>query len=675
MTSCALLGFVVLLCGRLRTASGSQASDNHSTTVAWKCGGPGWARVLKAIEQLTNADGSGSATKCLTSREKECTGSNRLLAYTSLAELPYCPIGIACARLAHIVLTLERDWHGDFMKTVAWPLALLQQPFDDELALITDVEASLTRAAGSYWYKWFFTLLAILSNQLCPDPLDDSEGHRRGAVDYKKYCGARPWEIGCDRPHLPSCNDAVKWRRDKRQVVDACWGRDDPTELARCAAEALPAEKPTSLLEFLVPRQQDLWVAMGNVLASQYTHRLQRQYSSVRKLPEATQAVSEIACADAIPKTEYLPLALCGGPRDRETEGDGWAPAAGYIARHEVLPGRLDVSIVGAAARELQGCGIEVEFQMFVNTPQAPPGLDDFCQGMACREQCQTWEAANFLRFDCVVPGVAASPGSSTAEYRVRASVVSGLHMEPTLHTRLGCRFPAKVLPSWLLAAAQGEQLNSSSAVERPMKPWSVELRELNGVFKEDMQLWMCPYKRQRRDHRQVAVCARPLVGARQHLRLLNDWLGYNHLIGVDHFFLYDADGSLEELLPELTTDAVTYVKKLPRRLGERPSGLYDSFWKRVGGNGCLETLQLNHCLSLTKSAGYKWALILKGIDKFLHSDVDHGPFMLRRFMNSMRKLPAGFAIHRRDCGGVEPEKITEEASMFLCWRLSAAKA
>merc|ERR1712048_1068472 len=101
-----------------------------------------------------------------------------------------------------------------------------------------------------------------------------------------------------------------------------------------------------------------------------------------------------------------------------------------------------------------------------------------------------------------------------------------------------------------------------------------------------------------------------------------------------------------------------TYVRKLPRRLGQRMSGLYDSFWKRVGGNACVETLQVNQCLSLAKSAGFQWFVFLRGIDKFLHSDMDSGPGMLRRFLTKLKRNTDGFLLHRRDCGGVEVNGI-----------------
>lgn len=156
-------------------------------------------------------------------------------------------------------------------------------------------------------------------------------------------------------------------------------------------------------------------------------------------------------------------------------------------------------------------------------------------------------------------------------------------------------------------------------------------------------------------------MCTRPLLGAGQHKRLLQDWLAYHSLLGVDHVYVYDADGSAGPLLG--TPDFATHVSMLPRRLGPRMSGLFDALWRQVGGNACVETLLVNHCLSLAKSGGYEWLVFLRGIDKFLHSGLDQGPGMLRRFLAQRPEL--SFLIHRRDCGRTDAGVVASDAPVF----------
>merc|ERR1740116_834259 len=112
---------------------------------------------------------------------------------------------------------------------------------------------------------------------------------------------------------------------------------------------------------------------------------------------------------------------------------------------------------------------------------------------------------------------------------------------------------------------------------------------------------------------------------------------------------------ALSGLAPALVeAGRIVHIASLPRRLGRRMSGLYDSFWKAVGGTGCVEVIQVNHCLSLAKSAGFRWLIYIRGVDKFLHSDTeDRAPGFLVRFVDSFPN-DTELLVRRRDCGGRE---------------------
>lgn len=265
---------------------------------------------------------------------------------------------------------------------------------------------------------------------------------------------------------------------------------------------------------------------------------------------------------------------------------------------------------------------------------------------MACREQCATWEASNYLRFSCGAGGMS-----------WMAATGSGHATEPALHTVLRCRLPWRVLPKWLGGRAADPNL-------------FLELRELDGVFSKPIQLKVCPYQRPK-TRQNIAFCVRPVFGAVKISQLLDDWLTYHRMMGLEHVFLYDLDGSLEPLLLKGAPAALhqngrlTYISNFSHRMGVRVHGLNQDFWRRDLGNSCLETQQVNHCLALARSAGFEWFVFLRGLDKFLHSDADRSPGMVRRVLHEARQqqIPY-FQVLRRHCGARDPEAMRNAAGI-----------
>ena len=377
---------------------------------------------------------------------------------------------------------------------------------------------------------------------------------------------------------------------------------------------------PDRLLDLLVPRQDFWWLAVSETLHSRVW---QRGVTTQRS-----------ACGSAV-AANYLAAALC--PLHASV-----APNDGYADYTEVLPGQLEAMTLAATARELPGCGVEVELHLQMGELQAPVTLEP-CEGVACREQCATWEASNYLRFSCGVAG-----------RWWPAATGSGHATEPALHTLIRCRLPWQVIPSWLGGRAMDPNL-------------FLELRELDGVFSKAIQLKICPYQRpQRQDS--IAFCVRPVFGAAKISQLLQDWLTYHRMMGLEHVFLYDLDGSLEPLLANgmpselLQEGRLTYVRNFSHRMGVRVHGLNKDFWRKDLSNICLETQQANHCLALARSAGFEWFVFLRGLDKFLHSDADPSPGMVRRILQRS-PLPF-FQVVRRHCGATDADAMRKAAEL-----------
>ena len=549
-------------------------------SLSWDCDSARWQRLWASTSAVLGSS----------------TGNVAELRWTSWGH-ETCPVAVLASRLAHCILTFRRDWHGDIRKLKARPIHMLQIPLKRDLELIQQPHLLLPRGELQ-WHQLVFQAMARLSGLLCPD------------VDYNVYCQERPWSFGCGRPR-PACNSTVSWRKSPEELR-RCVQRGS-RHVLRCVRLAMP-QTPSRLLDLLVPQQTSWWLAVSDALQGHVGRRFQR--------------AERAACGMAV-AGQYLAAALC--PLDAKV-----APRDGYTDRTEVLPGRLEAMTLAATARELPGCGVEFELHLQLGELQAPRTLEP-CEGVACREQCATWEASNYLRFTC-------------GGYR--ASTASGHATEPALHSLLRCRLPYRVLPSWL--GGRGNEL-------------FLEVSELDGVFAKSIQLKICPYERPK-GPQSIAFCVRPVFGAQKFSQLLDDWLRYHRMMGAEHVFLYDLDNSLEPLLSKglaaelLQAGRLTHVPNFSHRMGVRVYALNEDFWQKGLSNICLESQQANHCLALARSAGFEWFVYLRGLDKFLHSDGDRSPGMVRRLLQQSGQ--PYFQVLRRHCGGTDPEAMQEAADI-----------
>lgn len=417
----------------------SVVSEGTGFLPAWECGSDRWQNLYAASRAFFEGKYQTSCSSA------ECMGEYRRLAETAARDGPVCPVADSVARLAHLGMTYERDVHGDWGKVAARPIELLHLPFSREVQLLTDVDGSLPRAAGSPWYELLFLLAGYLSKRICPGASDPDR--RVPTSDYVAFCRERPWTIGCRLP-LPSCDRPPAWRRTAAEILAHCWGVLPPLALAQCVRESLPESLPTRL-DLLVPAQADEWLAVKNVLTLQHPNRdMMVVPPEVWGVP--TRQPQRPPCVGATPATEYLPAALC--PADGESAA--WAPADGHFERIAVANGRLEAIVFGAVARALPGCGVEFEIHLHLDTPSAPGELHS-CLGMACREQCASWEGGHYLRFACAF---LADDQDPSKDVTVAATTFSGHASEPSLHTVITCRLPAmSFLPAWLWPANTGE--------------------------------------------------------------------------------------------------------------------------------------------------------------------------------------------------------------------------
>ena len=501
-------------------------------------------------------------------------------------------------------------------KVKARPIHMLQIPLKHDLQLILQPELILPQSQTALqWHLLLYYGLAQLSSLLCPESWEV-------VLDYKLYCQQRPWTLGCTNT-LPSCNDTAQWRKSPTDLLH-CAAERETSRVLRCLGLGMPAN-PERLLDLVVPLQISWWHAVAALLKDRHTvHRGARVAGGVGGLRVSAP------CREAI-ASEYLAVALCPhGPI---------APKHGHIARSEVLENRLEAVAFAATAQELVGCGVQIEIHLHVSELGEVTTFLGPCIGIACREQCATWEASHYLRFSCTVEAV-------HVKEVIPCTTASGHATEPSLHTLITCRLPRRLLPKWLGGPSTLDALQ-------------LELQEMDGIFSKSIPLKLCSFQRPK--ERGSLGCLKPALGAGQFSQLLDDWLRYHRLMGVDHFMLYDVDGSIEPLLSGgtfstlLQQGRLTYVPRFSGHMGPRIENLTAELWRRGLGQICVQPRHVNHCLALSRSAGFEWFVYLRGMDKYLHSDVDPSSGMLRRFLNNLPSQMPSFQILRRHCGGTDP--------------------
>eukprot|EP00927_Polykrikos_kofoidii_P032288 TRINITY_DN27558_c0_g1_i1.p1 TRINITY_DN27558_c0_g1~~TRINITY_DN27558_c0_g1_i1.p1 ORF type:complete len:495 (+),score=29.99 TRINITY_DN27558_c0_g1_i1:31-1485(+) len=138
-------------------------------------------------------------------------------------------------------------------------------------------------------------------------------------------------------------------------------------------------------------------------------------------------------------------------------------------------------------------------------------------------------------------------------------------------------------------------------------------------------------------------VCSQPLYGfgamAKHYPRFFHDWVAYHLGIGIDHFFIYDSDGSFANAVkPFVKRGAVSYFGKYGSRLGNSMSDPRAPL--------CAEFFAYTHCLVENFDVS-TYVQLLHGPDEYLRPDTQHNLMArLATQLYSSKEDPYIWSVH-----------------------------
>jgi len=136
-----------------------------------------------------------------------------------------------------------------------------------------------------------------------------------------------------------------------------------------------------------------------------------------------------------------------------------------------------------------------------------------------------------------------------------------------------------------------------------------------------------------------LAACTQPLHSFAKMEQLaptlLKDFLDYHQLLGIEHFTIFDADGSLSGPLERYRAGdekkvEIEYVDHWPKRLGAAHA-TGGSDWRPL----LFEVEAENYCLWRYRGQA-DWAVVLHSPDEFLHVVGMERPRALHRFLDPL---------------------------------------
>ena len=90
-------------------------ANKDSVLLAWECNSKHWREVFESVLALVASTETDYVT--CEPADSQCMSKFRLLSYTAHLEGTLCPVAESVSRLAHLLLSLERDWHADMVQT------------------------------------------------------------------------------------------------------------------------------------------------------------------------------------------------------------------------------------------------------------------------------------------------------------------------------------------------------------------------------------------------------------------------------------------------------------------------------------------------------------------------------------------------------------------------------
>eukprot|EP00929_Paragymnodinium_shiwhaense_P079689 TRINITY_DN41541_c0_g1_i2.p1 TRINITY_DN41541_c0_g1~~TRINITY_DN41541_c0_g1_i2.p1 ORF type:complete len:516 (-),score=49.91 TRINITY_DN41541_c0_g1_i2:264-1811(-) len=266
--------------------------------------------------------------------------------------------------------------------------------------------------------------------------------------------------------------------------------------------------------------------------------------------------------------------------------------------------------------------------------------------GSAYYSYADTLPAAHLVHFQCAVQLLDAAErfaqDALTVSYSGFLSVTGcRLHKATDLERRLAAESPPA-----------GEQDGSHVPGADVKRPWAtVELgsgaQEWEEIWRSPQPLRICQVPRPRR--RRVSACANPLHdAARVHQSFphaVEDWLNYHKLIGIEHFTLFDVDGSFAPYLKHFIEDGfVTYYDNWPRRL-QKTFGDLANNEEALGRRPLVANPHaLDACLWANRQVS-DWIVVVHNFEEYLHSPLHGEALDLGLVMGMFDQLPQTVAV------------------------------
>lgn len=250
-----------------------------------------------------------------------------------------------------------------------------------------------------------------------------------------------------------------------------------------------------------------------------------------------------------------------------------------------------------------------LEVAMFVH------GGDDGCVLMVDEYVCATEPQSLLVQWEC---DLTVWSGGTSRRLSVAATVYSSRQEEAIVQ----CWISPNHWPEGGVTAAAV----SLVPTRRDLLDWAV--RDVPLCLKEPKD-----------ESKRVAMCSRPRYGLTDAgtQSALRQWMRYHNHIGIDHFFLYDHDGSVMEALPPELRGQVTYTPNFTSFFGRnyadvqwgnyRCGGSPDDLSEKCDVHGyvnprfdsCLTVAAYTHCLY--RSRGFvDFLIIAHSVDVYLSS-------------------------------------------------------
>lgn len=193
--------------------------------------------------------------------------------------------------------------------------------------------------------------------------------------------------------------------------------------------------------------------------------------------------------------------------------------------------------------------------------------------------------------------------------------------------------------------------------------------------------LRMCRYPKPKR--RKISACSAPLHNAdRMHLiapYLIEDWINYHLLIGIEHFTLFDTDGSYEPYVRSYVEKGlVTYYARWPTTLLPKVGLLADGVAPKERRPMLTEPQALDTCVWANRQVS-DWVVVLHSFEEYLHSPrfsedspgIADAPLvaLLEAWANEVpggRSTVSIFELFQEPMGG--PKQLRRSRSVISTW-------